>query len=356
MNAAAAGDANTSLKRLNDAVLAPGDIILTTTTAAISKAIRLATQSDVSHAMVYVEDRSIIDATGEGVHARNTQRLFFEEECSVHVLRLRGGISHEQFATVQTFMRGQIGAQYSAKEAVLTVLGGAQEWSRKQFCSRLVAQAFASAGIHLVADPNYCSPADLRGSPLLEPMTGATVLVTAEEAARWGANEDVPQLMRDAINAVLDGARTINLDLQTFDDLNRHLVSHPEHDADFCRILEMSGYLSAWKIECEANPWQYDAALMSAGPGDEIEGYCWSVLGNEGMGPNCYVINRGGTFSSPGNMASNIFGKWRHCMNICRRCIAGELKLRRHGSRQMLAWRERRLRISRRTRPSGSPP
>ena len=65
-------------KRLDDAVLYPGDIVLTTTTAAISKMIRVATRSDISHAMVYVENCSVIDATGEGVHARNTQRIFFE--------------------------------------------------------------------------------------------------------------------------------------------------------------------------------------------------------------------------------------------------------------------------------------
>ena len=81
--------AKSGLKRLNEVVLIPGDIILATTTAAISKTIKIATQSDISHAMVYVENRSVIDATGEGVHARNTQRLFFEDVCSVHALRLR---------------------------------------------------------------------------------------------------------------------------------------------------------------------------------------------------------------------------------------------------------------------------
>jgi len=41
-----------------------------------------------------------------------------------------------------------------------------------------------------------------------------------------GRNEDVPQLMRDAINAVLGGARAKNPDIQTFDDLHHHLASH----------------------------------------------------------------------------------------------------------------------------------
>jgi hypothetical protein len=72
------------MKKLNEATLEVGDIILTTTTAAVSKAIQVATGSDISHAMVYVQDYSVIDAAGEGVQARNTQRLILEEGCSVY--------------------------------------------------------------------------------------------------------------------------------------------------------------------------------------------------------------------------------------------------------------------------------
>ena len=83
------------MKKLDEASLKVSDIILTTTTAAVSKAIRLATRSDISHAMVYVQDHSVIDATGEGVQARNTQRLFFEDDCFVYALRLRAGLTEE---------------------------------------------------------------------------------------------------------------------------------------------------------------------------------------------------------------------------------------------------------------------
>ena len=43
------------MKRINDAVLRPGDIILTTSAAKVSKGIRFATGSDISHAMVCVQ-------------------------------------------------------------------------------------------------------------------------------------------------------------------------------------------------------------------------------------------------------------------------------------------------------------
>jgi hypothetical protein len=90
----------------------------------MNKAIRLATRSDISHAMVYVQHHSVIDATGEGVQARNTQRLFFEEECSIYVLRSRRDLSDDQVRAVCDFVRAQVGAQYSKKEAMSTALGG----------------------------------------------------------------------------------------------------------------------------------------------------------------------------------------------------------------------------------------
>lgn len=282
------------LKRLNDAVLLPGDIVLTTTTAAISRAIRIATRSDISHAMVCVDYCSVIDATGEGGHARNTQRLFLEDACAVHVLRLRSGISPAQLSAVITYMRGHVGTQYATAEALLVGLGGAPQWSAKQFCSRLVAQAYESAGIRLVADPNFCSPADLKDSPLLVVVPDATELVSEQEVSDWLELDDVPQRMRSAINAVLDGAREKDPTIQTFDELHRFLVFNPEHDAHFCRLLEESGYLSVWQIERDRNPWQYDLTLMSALPDAEMSSYWWSTLHSEDAGPNRFVVNRGG--------------------------------------------------------------
>lgn len=284
------------MKKLNEKSLRIGDIILTTTPAFNSKAIRLATRSDISHAMIYVEDHSVIDATDEGVQARNTQRLIFDDDSSVHVLRYREGLSSEQVRAICQFARSQVGAEYSVKEAIRTVVGGARSWSKKQFCSRLTAQAFASAGLDLVKDPNFCSPEEIRGSSLLVEVPDATVPVAAGETANWEGRADVPQMMRDAINAVLEGARKRDRNIQSFDDLNLHLVRHPEDDAYICRQFETSGYLTMWKVGMDQNPWQYDLDTMLALSVTEpqIEDYCWNTLSNEETGPNRYVVNRDG--------------------------------------------------------------
>jgi hypothetical protein len=284
------------MKKLQEASLKTGDIVLTTTTAAVSKAIRVATKSDISHAMIYVQDHSVIDATGKGVHARNTQRLFFEDDCSVHVLRPRSELRPDQIEAVCNYARAQVGAQYTIKEAVRTALRGDRRWTKKQFCSRLVAQAYASVGVMLVNDPNFCSPAELKASPLLVEVQDTTVAVTAEEAALWDEWDGLPRIMQDATNALFAGARRKNKDIQNFDDLHRHLALHPEDDDYFCELLESSGFLTVWRIEKERNPWQYDIELMPNSPdaAPDIEDYCWNLAGGEENGSKRFIINRGG--------------------------------------------------------------
>ncbi|OJV40263.1 MAG: hypothetical protein BGO25_03720 [Acidobacteriales bacterium 59-55] len=281
-------------KRLNESVLHPGDIVLATATAVTSKTIRVATGSDVSHAMLYAEDHSVIDATNEGVHSRNTQRLHFDNDCSVYVLRLRAGITRQQLDGVLTFARSHIGTQYSVREAIQTVVGRRDKWSTKQFCSRLVAQAFSSAGIELVDNANFCSPADLQRSKLLEEIPNATVPVGEGEAESWSTRADIPQLMRDATNALLDGARKSDPSIQSLNDLDLYLAWHPEKDAEFSGLLSSSGYLTLWQIEKEKNPWQYDLKVMRQEPTDGLESYCRSLLQGEAVAPNRYVVNRGG--------------------------------------------------------------
>src|SRR3546814_16847516 len=77
------------LKRLNEEVLQPGDIVLVTQRGGVSSTIRAFTLSDISHAMVYIEDRSVIDARPAGVRSANTKRLFFDADLPVYALRLR---------------------------------------------------------------------------------------------------------------------------------------------------------------------------------------------------------------------------------------------------------------------------
>jgi hypothetical protein len=55
--------------------------------------------------------------------------------------------------------------------------------TRHQFCSRLVAQAFREAGVHLVPDADRCTPAELLKSPLLVEIQDVLKKVSSEEEA-----------------------------------------------------------------------------------------------------------------------------------------------------------------------------
>jgi hypothetical protein len=280
------------MKRLKMSSLVRGDIILTTTTAAVSKAIRWGTKSDISHAMICVQHGSVIDATSDGVHARNMQRLFFHDECALHVFRLKAALSRDEIEQICRFVRERIGSEYSTREAVKVAIGGSNQWTRKQFCSRLVAQAYSSAGIKLVANANYCAPADLAECPLLAVVPDAVENVTDEELSRWTAHADSTAAMRKAINDVLEGARTKSKNIQTFEDIVPFLILNPAEDAFFADLLARSGYLTVWQLNTERNRWQYEDGLLVELPVDKCEEYCMGMVRDEKAGPHRYLINR----------------------------------------------------------------
>ena len=282
------------MKKINGAALAAGDIVLTTSTEFVSKVIRFSTRSDVSHAMVCVESYSVIDATSEGVHARNVQRFGFEDECAIYVLRSKQPLDDKQVKGICDYVRQVVGTEYTKKEAVLTRLGGSADFSQKQFCSRLVAQAFASVGIQLVKDPNYCSPEELKKSPLLMIIEPCWLTLSEEEAAAWEANPDATQTMRDVTNVVLDAVRTKDASVQSLNDIDFHLIKYPGNDDFVLAAFESSGFMEVWKEQLVKNPWLYDLAEMQKAPVDQMIDYCESTLADEAKGPNRYIVNHAG--------------------------------------------------------------
>ncbi|OIQ97589.1 hypothetical protein GALL_203480 [mine drainage metagenome] len=284
------------MRKLNESALQIGDIILTTTTDLSSKGIRKVTRSDISHALIYVESYSVIDAMPDGVHSRNTQRLFWEDKCAVHVLRLAEGLGETQSRRIVNYVRGRIGTQYSKVEAARSVLGGARSPSRRQFCSRLVAQAYASAGLDLVADPHYCAPEQLKNSKRLIDVQGAVQPVSNEEIKRWEGINDTLQSMRDATNTLLSGARAKNARIEAVNDIDHHLQVTPGDDAYFTDLYERSGYLTIWVAERDKNHWQYDLqAMLDAQGSDEAKKqYCENLLGDDEEGLVRFEVNLAG--------------------------------------------------------------
>lgn len=284
------------MKSLNDAVLRVGDIILATSTELTSKTVRRATGSDISHAMIYVETCSVIDSTDEGVQARNTQRLFWPDHCAIYALRLKHSLTDEQTQRIITYVRSKVGTRYSKAEAVRSVLGGGRSPSRKQFCSRLVAQAYAAAGISLVESPDYCTPEDLRRSDKLMEIEAAAQTVTDHHVELMKGDKDTSVLMRDATNRLLTGARKRSDLIEDLNDIDQYLIHNPQDDSYFAHLLAESGYLTVWRAECEKNLWQYDLKGLNGAPiaEDSKRGYCEAVLDESDMGLQRYEVNRAG--------------------------------------------------------------
>lgn len=276
------------------------DIILLTRDAKPSKRVRVATKSDVSHAMIYVEACSVIDSDTDGVHANNTQRLFWPTQCAAHALRMRRKLSDDQLQKIITYARSQIGTRYTyfgaARSMPLVKPLSSESDSPRQFCSRLVARAYEYAGLRLVESPDFCTPEDLKQSSLLFEIPHAIITASEEHMSAINNVIDITKIMRDTTSAVLSGARGISDKIESLNDIDGYLVAYPEHDAEISQLYLESGYLAVWKIECDKNPWHYDLDLMLAihGRDTQLREYCETILVDQDASLQRFEVNRAG--------------------------------------------------------------
>lgn len=239
-----------------------GDIILTAEKTLPSKGIRAVTGGSFSHAMIYVADHSYIHSNTDGVHAGNTQRRLFAKQVDAAVLRPQCADA----STVERaceFARSQVGKQYSKVEAVRSTkfrdAAEQSENSNRQFCSRLVAQAYAYAGLELVPNANYCYPSDFAASPHLTAVVQPLRRASADEI-EFAQSESPLERQTTATNFIFDEVRKLSgIDIQTFEQLPAFLIGNPIHDQAVCTIVQQSGYLDLWKQEVLSNPWRYNA-------------------------------------------------------------------------------------------------
>lgn len=276
-------------------LIQPGDVVLTTTPEPVSRTIRKATGADISHAMICVGKASVIDSTGEGVHARNLERFILEPGCAGHVLRPVKSLTTDQLRSIVSFARAAVGTRYSITSAAKSVLAGFVA-GRRQFCSRLVAQAYRDAGVNLVSDADFCHPGELLKSAALVEVPHVLRNLSPEEEADRREDIDNVQVMRDSTNALLREARKLSSEIESLNDIDAYLVEHPEGDAHLVQALRSSRYLELWRDEFERNSWQYHVALMEGHDGspERKQRYCEGLLADEKLFQNRFVLNHAG--------------------------------------------------------------
>lgn len=243
--------------------LKKGDVILSKCDDDVSKIIREKTKSNYSHAAIYMGEYSIIESTGFGVHSNNIQRILYQKEDDVVVLRFHG-LTEKEFFSINITVRQQIGTSYSIKEA-LKVIDSKKKKSlepNRQFCSRLVAQAFDNAGIKVVDNINYCSPEDLLQSQIFSKIHN--VLKKPSEAEISFASgktilNDQTQITKEYLEKVRDVTKS---DLQDFNQINLFLGNNPHFDNILSELLINSGYLELWKYNLKKNPAYYNYDIL----------------------------------------------------------------------------------------------
>ncbi|MGV3927012.1 YiiX/YebB-like N1pC/P60 family cysteine hydrolase [Citrobacter freundii] len=262
--------------------LRPGDIILERGYEWYSEEITKRTNSNYSHAMIYVGG-TIMEATlAGGVFSRIPNRSAVRNIDDFKVLRLKEYPGSETINTICERARYLTGSQYSLAEALLVkgpdTVKAFKADSRKQFCSRLVVQCYLAANIELVNDPRFCSPADIERSELLEVIPHTVYEASESEVAHVKGPSAHSQHSADTVNYVktaLDvlksyGVKTIGssdgeIVVTTLSDITTAVYENrnaPGLDEQMTEVMVSSGYLSHIENDRMNNPFRYDPILF----------------------------------------------------------------------------------------------
>lgn len=244
-----------------------GDIILESGSTKFSEVIKASTKSNYSHAMLYV-GHSIIHALTDGVYSKNPQRILTDSEDGLKVLRLKHLLTDKSSRIITEFARNLSGSLYSIPEAGASkVFNNLDKDARTsdQFCSRLVAQSYIQAGISLVTNPNYCSPADIDNSSLLTEIKDCVRVATQEEINFSKTDDPIKENQRrtfEWLNKARKTFKTKGITIQTINDVAIALQNHPELDNEISQFVKDSGYLEHYDYDKCENPYRYNLKLF----------------------------------------------------------------------------------------------
>ncbi|MFH6953351.1 YiiX/YebB-like N1pC/P60 family cysteine hydrolase [Pseudoalteromonas sp. XMcav1-K] len=241
--------------------LEKGDILLTNENSATSKVVRKSTGSNFSHAILYVGSGSYIHSDSDGVHSGNLQRLLFDASENVTVIRVK--CNQETINQACVFARSKIGTKYSVRSAVNAKLKASKkENENRQFCSRLVAQAYEYAGIELVDNASFCTPQEILESQSTQEVLGKARKATDEEI-NFANSENPIEKQSYITNEILSKVRKLTKkDIQTLEQITQYVIENPVHDQQISKIYRDSGYLTMWEYETTKNAWRYDGRIF----------------------------------------------------------------------------------------------
>ncbi|HEK0791940.1 TPA: hypothetical protein SMP82_001696 [Proteus mirabilis] len=258
-----------------------GDIILEHGYALHSSIICKATGSHYSHAMIYVGN-TIIEATQKGrVFSKIPNRFTVKNINDLKVLRLKTPIPSVKMNKITEHARLLVGTEYGLKEAIFSARPSKNlKPTEAQFCSRLVAQSYASVGINLVANTNFCSPADIERSELLCEVPDTVREGTRQEIEHAHANslhnehrDSAADFCKNALEVLsLYKIKTITINnkpkkIATLNDIFRAVNERGKKiktlDSKIAELMQTTGYMDGPFHDKQQNPYRYDIDLFT---------------------------------------------------------------------------------------------
>lgn len=223
----------------------PADVILTRENSLTSTLITSATQGQYSHAALYLGGGSYIEATKEGVHTRNIQRLLLKDPTQIKIMRSNNILNKDTLYKICNYARLEYGKEYSIEGALNSVLPTNYDIITKQFCSRLVATCYEKSGHPICSNISKCTPETINKSPIFIEVKDIVREATDQEIIFANdKSKDKTEIQKECVNIFLNKLRkSTKADLPTLNDVVNFVIDNPQYDVYFTETLKESGYL-----------------------------------------------------------------------------------------------------------------
>lgn len=247
-------------------VLRPGDILLMNT---YEERLRNKLGCKYEHAAIYLGDAHIMEANGLFVKMEHIYSRAFKAKDHACVLRPKS-ISPVTLNHIVINAHSQVGREYSTRQFVYVrdrKNSNAKDSTNRTFCSRFVAQTYASENVMIVPNADFCEPDDFLHSPLLSQVEHAIMpvddelkkVVESQQHFRELDETDSPNAeLYSSLTALYNNDGVTTVDIQ---DLNQMLMTsfrYPDKDDEAIAIIQTSRMFKHIDEVKRHTPWMLD--------------------------------------------------------------------------------------------------
>lgn len=243
---------------INPSALRKGDILLLNTN---NPSFQAKIESELDHVAIYMGDSFILEADGLGVVMSSIFSYGFRTENDAIVLRSKNA-SDAQLDAVVFFARAKLGMEFGGLE-----MGRVPQYENteslavspyRMICTRLAAQAYHYAGIHLVHNPDYCRPQSFSTSPELERVDNVMLKADEEFRNQVMRRQEEKESGEDAevqSSLLQKMSELYGCDIQSFVQVLEQGLAHPELDEKAIDVFEGIHYFDNRYHRERKMPW-----------------------------------------------------------------------------------------------------